>query len=566
MPSLRASTKKQRQAKLDFSSTPNLVTRELRSMSGNEASTSPIKKGSPAASRRSKAHSSPVKSSPGGLFGKGRRKVISDSEDDAQNVDDADDDESLLQSRSKRHRNVTISSSDRDVENEDAKDTLSQIGEAETSSDGIMNSSPMKKPRASKQIKRKLPSEEDYDNDSNENNDNDDDDDDDDDIIRPSRKRQTPKTTQLDSQTSDDSDVNIHNRKRKRLSRPRHSEDEEELKEELDDLRASSPILTPVSNRKDKMRMALEKLKRRRERRQSGDKILSSEEESNSEDSEAENHYTLRYQEQEQADQDEYEDDFLDDEDMEDDLEDVLAQRPIQFTKWAHTDLEQLFSHAIEWLIQNKINPGFDRNADIYTETWRRLNNEILGMAESKFKSSSWVRDFIVSLESRPIMEETHEYAEDTGSDCQACNRSRHPATYKVALKGKPYDPKSLEPLEPDEAEYYDYDRDVKDREVPHEREWFLGKTCFDNAKNAHLLEHWRYSLNVAVMDQLKESGVFKHKRIVERSDWSVIQKTRYTREVMDVWEKDGVNRDFWGLYTDFTSTARMNKKGTFQY
>jgi Domain of unknown function (DUF4211) len=560
MPSLRSSTQKLKQAKLDFTSSPVSVTRELRSMGRNNATSSPVVNRSPAVSRQRKTRSSPIKASRGSVFGKGKHNDESESQKEEEEEEEVDDIEQF-QPRAKRRRVISISSSDEnedDEDDEDVKDTFSQIGEAETSSDGMMNSSPMKKPRAPTQRKRNMLSETDEENE---------DETDEDDIIRPLRKRYTPKTSGvIDSQSSGDSDIENSHQKRRRLSRPHNSEDEEELEAEVDDLKDSSPINTPTSSRKDKVRVAMEKLKRRRERRQSGDKILSSEEQSDAEDSEANHEYGLGYQDIVHEDQDEYDDDFLDDENAEDDLEEVLAQRPIKFTKWANTDLEQLFSHAIEWLIQNKINPGFERNADIYTETWRRLNNEILVMAESKFKSSSWVRDFIVSLESRPIMKETREVITDFDRHCQACNRSGHPATYKITLTGKPYDPNSLEPLEQDESEYYDYDRDIKDRKVPHEREWFLGKTCFENSKNAHLLEHWRYSLNVEVMDQLKESGVFKTKRIVERNDWSVVQKTKYIRELMDTWEEDGLSRHLWDIYTDFTSTSRLNKRGTFQH
>lgn len=68
-----------------------------------------------------------------------------------------------------------------------------------------------------------------------------------------------------------------------------------------------------------------------------------------------------------------------------------LLDIPLQFTAHAHKPLKDHFRHAVEWLVQSQINPGFpERHNDVYRLAWRRLGDEVSGLASSKFSSSAW--------------------------------------------------------------------------------------------------------------------------------------------------------------------------------
>jgi Domain of unknown function (DUF4211) len=116
---------------------------------------------------------------------------------------------------------------------------------------------------------------------------------------------------------------------------------------------------------------------------------------------------------------------------------------PIEFTHRAHKKLKDHFSDAVEWMVQNKLNPAFDRNNPVYRVAFQRLNLDAAAYSISKFQSSAWTQDFTRSLNARP--EFYKQSITSSGDDCEACNRRKHPATYKVRFSGKPYHPESLE-------------------------------------------------------------------------------------------------------------------------
>jgi Domain of unknown function (DUF4211) len=535
-------------------------TRRLRARDQVKPNTSPIKGVSPRVSRRRTTRSSPIKRSKVGPSRKRGKFVIPDSEDESSSkskteTEDSDNDGKFQGVNVKKQSTIIIFS---DSEEDDIVDT--QPAELEASSDGGIASSPPIKSSASKRTNRRVISDEDDDTDET-------------DVVRPLRASHNRIPSESLSPSDSDSDVVVHRgSKRKRLIRSdeideseEDIDEEEELRAEVDDLRTSSLINTPVKESKKKRASdALEDFRRRKAREAAGGKFFSSDEdEVEDEESDGynlENDYRRQGQ-GETGDLDEYDDDFIDDENVEEDAEEIHAAIPTMFTHWASADPEQLFSHAIEWLIQNEINPGFERNTDLYRSMWRKLNDEIKGMAVSKFKSSVWARDFFVSLETRPLLEggkQPYDFEEST--HCQACKRSGHTATYKITLTGKPYDPETLEELEQDED---DDEEDSKGRKVPDIREWWLGSNCYQNALNAHILEHWKYTLNLAVMDELERSGHMSEAKIVQRSKWTVPKKTKYTQTIMEEWETNGMNKQLWKMYEDFLVTARIDKKGS---
>lgn len=153
---------------------------------------------------------------------------------------------------------------------------------------------------------------------------------------------------------------------------------------------------------------------------------------------------------------------FIDDEDDTIGVPDeALAQIPLEFTRASRKPLKAHFKDAIEWLVHRKINPAFDRGNEVYVTAWRRLSDEVTGLANSKFVSSVWRPDFYKALRARPyvVQEELGAGLTTEFEHCQACGRSGHPATWRITFQGKPYNSKTLDEIESD-SEDTDEDSD----------------------------------------------------------------------------------------------------------
>lgn len=158
---------------------------------------------------------------------------------------------------------------------------------------------------------------------------------------------------------------------------------------------------------------------------------------------------------------------FIDDDD--DTLgvpDEALHLIPLEFTRASTKPLKLHFKDAVEWLIHRRINPGFDSNNEVYITAWRKLSDEVTGLANSKFISSVWRPDFHKALKARPYIEQ-----EELGSslatefdNCQACGRSGHPATWSIRPWGRPYDPKTLDEVESDSEDEDEDDDERGDR------------------------------------------------------------------------------------------------------
>lgn len=149
--------------------------------------------------------------------------------------------------------------------------------------------------------------------------------------------------------------------------------------------------------------------------------------------------------------------DFIDDDD--DTLgvpDEALHLIPLEFTRASTKPLKLHFKDAVEWLIHRRINPGFDKDNEVYITAWRKLSDEVTGLANSKFISSVWRPNFHKALKARPYIEQEELGASALASEfenCQACGRSGHPATWTIRPWGKPYDPKTLDEVDSDSDE-----------------------------------------------------------------------------------------------------------------
>lgn len=143
--------------------------------------------------------------------------------------------------------------------------------------------------------------------------------------------------------------------------------------------------------------------------------------------------------------------DFIDDEDDTIGVPDeALAQIPLEFTRASRKPLKAHFKDAIEWLVHRKINPAFERDNEVYGNAWRRLSDEVTGLANSKFVSSVWKPEFYKALRARPyiVQQELGAGFALHFENCQACGRSGHPATWSISFHGKPYNSKTLDEVE----------------------------------------------------------------------------------------------------------------------
>lgn len=101
--------------------------------------------------------------------------------------------------------------------------------------------------------------------------------------------------------------------------------------------------------------------------------------------------------------------------------DEVLYQMPLEFTRASRKPLKAHFKDAVEWLVHRRINPGFERDDEVYRTAWTRLNDEVIGLANSKWVSSSWRPDFYRLLRARPYIEQAELGYGHLGTDVEKC-------------------------------------------------------------------------------------------------------------------------------------------------
>ena len=254
------------------------------------------------------------------------------------------------------------------------------------------------------------------------------------------------------------------------------------------------------------------------------------------------------------------------------------AQLPMQFSSMSRAKPKQLFKYAVEWMVMKKIHPAFNPNDEIYELTFRKLGDEMKGLAQSKFTSSAWTPDFTKAINARPelVVNEIGSARGDFLSDhCEACNRRNHPASFELALTGQPYHPDSLEPLD---AESSDSDAegdsdgdasslsaasetdlngekpafDFRGERIPPESKMFtLGSTCKANAQVAHTLHHWRWHLFDWVKSYLQSNGYLTPEKLVKRDKKSDRKRDKEARKIVDEMERKGEIAKLHRLYRE---------------
>lgn len=254
-----------------------------------------------------------------------------------------------------------------------------------------------------------------------------------------------------------------------------------------------------------------------------------------------------------------------------------LLDIPLEFTAHSHKPLKEHFRHVIEWLVQSKINPAFERKHALYMMAWKKLNDEIQGLAVSKFSSAAWKADFFMALRARPGFQDVEIPRGDLGelNTCMACGRKGHPATWVVSFTGSAYHKDSgsdnfLQEVEGDESDSDDDDdegeepdRDEDGNNIPpRDRRWFVGAVCKSNAETAHALTHWKHSLFEWVMASLEAEGYMKPEKLMEREKMKPKKRYKVVDGILEKWEARGTVND---LYRNFKQTIEeaRNKSTT---
>ncbi|KKY33822.1 putative transcription factor iiic-like protein [Diaporthe ampelina] len=259
--------------------------------------------------------------------------------------------------------------------------------------------------------------------------------------------------------------------------------------------------------------------------------------------------------------------DFIDEDDDTIGVPDeALYQIPLEFTRASRKPLKAHFKDAIEWLVHRRINPGFERDDEVYRTAWTRLNDEVIGLANSKWVSSSWRPDFYRLLRARPYIEQAELGYGHLGTDvekCQACGRSNHPATWAINFTGKPYDSYTLDELENDTTtdsednsnETEQVDRDAHGNALPpEERQFFVGTVCNSNAEMAHNLLHWKPALRDWVSNMLEKEGWLAPEKLAELDRMKSKKRRKVADAVVEDWDERGIIKR---LYGDFKENIR---------
>lgn len=288
---------------------------------------------------------------------------------------------------------------------------------------------------------------------------------------------------------------------------------------------------------------------------------------------------------------------FLEDEEdekfLDDDVDALIGEpilqpddfMPLVLQRIASSKPKELFKHAIEWMVMKKIHPAFEANNQIYTTVFRKLDDEVKGLANSKFSSSAWTPDFTRAVRARPdllSMDISVGKSEVMEMHCEACNRRNHPASAELMFTGQPYNPETLDPIENNDSDTEpDSDSDnmselsadseepkvypdgekvaynaTGERLPPQSRHFALGRTCRANAQVTHTLYHWRYHLYSWVKEYLERKDHLTAEMLVKRDKWSDKKREKAALKIVKTMEQEGEIRKLYHLYKEQVTYA----------
>lgn len=238
---------------------------------------------------------------------------------------------------------------------------------------------------------------------------------------------------------------------------------------------------------------------------------------------------------------------------------------PLEFTLHAHRPLKDQFPFVIEWLVHNRINPAFERKDPMYVNAWRKLDDEVNGLANSKFTSSAWKADFNRALKSRPTLEsfQLGQIGSGLYETCEACGRSGHPSTFKIIFSGSPYYKDTLADVESDSDSEDDGDNDTASVDTrgmplpPTAKEWCVGSVCCSNAETAHRLLHWKHALKEWVEERLEDEGWMTGEKLSEREKMKAKSRRALADRIGEDWQERGIVTNLYGDFKNNLEEAR---------
>lgn len=263
------------------------------------------------------------------------------------------------------------------------------------------------------------------------------------------------------------------------------------------------------------------------------------------------------------------------------------AALPLEFTSLARAKPKELFKYAVESLVYKKISPVSQLDPEkekLYNLAFRKLDDEVKGLANSKYSSSAWTSAFTRALRARPDIE-----IDEIGRQertlmepyCEACNRKSHPATFSIRFAGKPYNPGTLEPEEQDSTsssdsssesslsesedegsgkkEKLDYDRHGEP--IPPETKIFtVGSTCKGNAQMSHILHHWRHHLYTWIVGWLESNNYCTPELLAKRDKMSNRKREKAANKILHHMETSKETKRLYKLYKDQVDFALQEK------
>ena len=402
-------------------------------------------------------------------------------------------------------------------------------------------------------------------------------------VERPNKRRR--------QEASEEEDEPITSRRQRQMSQ----REKDELAEDLEDLQSSGPeeddeddddddeagVRPPGTQSSQKMvkGLALERLRRKREGTVSEVQTISD----GDEDEEEEDQRPMSSARFFRGEED-YDKEFIEEEDEHDNVLGVPDGVPLQFTRYASMRPKELFRFAVDWMVQKRMNPGFQMRDEIYELTFKKLDDETKGLVGSKFVSSAWTSDFASALKARPEIAfeplDRHSAEHYMRDKCDACNRSGHPATFQIQFQGIPYHLDTLEEVgvndDDDSDSESDSDgpstRDRADTEpaydslgneiVPAVYTFYVGKFCMSNAQTAHALQHWRFHLNEYVATWLTRQGYDTPEALHKLNKLSTKKRGKRAGKIVKRMEEEGVVKQLWQDFKQNIDEARNAKQG----
>ena len=152
----------------------------------------------------------------------------------------------------------------------------------------------------------------------------------------------------------------------------------------------------------------------------------------------------------------------------------VNLEMPLEFTRHYRKKPIEYFRDAVEWMIQNKLNPAFARHDPLYQVAFMKLDDEYKAYAGSKFISAAWTVNFIKALKESPDVSHQNVSAVSL-HHCEACNRTGHPAKWVITFGGKRYDRETLEDLDSESSEKDGSNSEEGSSHEP-ERSFYVGR------------------------------------------------------------------------------------------